>query len=194
MKLCFSNKGGDMKLGLSNKACGLAAIMALAIAGSAMAQGNPLLQQNEALSEESSFEAKAKAIDLAATKTADDPVCQNIRANYQQELEKIISKTKDPQGLSMSQINQYSYDGDGVVRRLNRINRNATGNYSDTLGKASNAIGRGAAIANDAAEIGGMLGFSGKMSNKKAQKKIDELDAQALDAVEQTGCPMATFN
>ena len=183
-----------MKSGLSTRAFGVAAIIALAMTGSALAQDNPLLQQNESLSEANSFEERVAAIDLAATKAPDHPVCQNIRANYEQELSKIVSKSQSPQGMSMSQINQYSYDGDGVIRRLNRINRNAIGNYSNTLGKASNALGRGAAIANDAAEIGGLLGFSGKMSPEKAQQKVAKLDEQALDAVEQTGCPMSTFS
>lgn len=182
-----------MKSVFPTRACGLAAILTLAMAGPALAD-NPLLQQNESLNEASSFEARAKAIDLAATKAPDHPVCQNIRANYDQELAKIVSKSQSPQGMSMSQINQYSYDGNGVVQRLNRINRNATGSYSESLGRASSAIGRGAAIANDAAEIGGMLGLTGKMSQSKAEKKVAKLDAQALDAVEQTECPMSTFN
>ena len=183
-----------MKSVLTTRACGLTAILALAMAGSALAEDNPLLQQNQSLTEESSFEAQARAIDLAATKGPNDPVCQNIRANYNEELAKIVNKSQAPQGMSMSQINQYSYTGDGVVNRLNRINRNATGSYSESLGKASSAIGRGAAIANDAAEIGGMLGLTGKMSQKKAEQKVAKLDAQALDAVKQTGCPMSTFN
>ncbi|MEM1148312.1 MAG: hypothetical protein AAGA72_17640 [Pseudomonadota bacterium] len=182
-----------MKSAFSKRACGFAAILALAMIGPALAD-NPLLQQNESLNEASSFEARAKAIDLAATKAPDHPVCQNIRANYDEELAKIVNASQASEGMSMSQINQYSYKGDGVVQRLNRINRNATGNYSESLGRASNAIGRGAAIANDAAEIGGMFGLTGKMSQKKAEQKVATLDAQALDAVEQTECPMSTFN
>jgi len=78
--------------------------------------------------------------------------------------------------------------------RLQSINRNLTGNYSGTLGSATRTIGKGANVINDAAAIGGLLGISGKkMSEKKARKKAAKLDAQALDAVRQTGCPMATF-
>lgn len=184
-----------MKTTFLTRACALSALLAVTLAGPATAQDNPLLQQNTASNADSSFEAQAKAIDLAATKTSSDPTCQNIRANYDQELAKIVEKSEAPEGMSISQINKFTYDGRGTARRLNRMNRNLTGNYSGTLGKASNKIGRGAAIANDAAAIGGMLGISGKkMSQKKAAKKAAKLDAQALDAVKQTGCPMSTFN
>lgn len=182
-----------MKLICLTQATAIAGIITVAFAGGASAQGNPLLQQNT-VNAESSFEAQARAIDLAATKDSNDPVCQNIRANYDAELSKIVNKSEAPQGMSLSQINQFSYNGSGTLSRLNRMNRNLTGNYSGTLGKMSNKIGRGSAIANDAAAIGGMLGLGGKMSQKKAEKKAAKLDAQALDAVKQTGCPMSTFN
>ena len=74
------------------------------------------------------------------------------------------------------------------------MNRNITGNSSGALGKAAGTVGKGMDVMNDAAAIGSMLGIGGKMSQKKAKKKAAKLDAQAMDAVRQTGCPMATFN
>jgi hypothetical protein len=193
-----------MTFTFSKKIIGLSAVFAMSLAGTSTAQDNPLLKQNESNpllqqnepTAESIFEAKARAIDIAATKEASDPVCQNIRANYDQELAKIVKKSEAPEGMSISQINKYSYDGRGTLRRVNRINRNLGGSYnSGALGEVSNKIGRGASVVNDAAAIGDMLGIGGKkMSQKKAAKKVAKLDAQALDAVEQTGCPMATFN
>jgi len=113
-------------------ATGLAVSVVLAVGSSASAQDNPMLQPNPMLqqntSAESSFEAQAKAIDLAATKNSNDPICQNIRANYDQELQKIVTKSESPQGMSLSQINKFSYNGRGTVSRLNRMNRNITGN------------------------------------------------------------------
>lgn len=184
-----------MKSIFFSKICGTTALTVLAIVGTANAEENPLLQPNE-LSAESSFEAKARAIDLAATKDSNDPVCQNIRANYDEELTKIVRKTKSPDDIELSQINRYSYGGSGLgtITRLNRINRNLGGSYNRGLGGSANEIVRGAEIANDAVAVGKMLGIGGKMSHKKAKKKTAKLDAQALDAIKQTGCPMSTFN
>jgi len=188
-----------MTIKFSIKLASIAICLAAVTASPALAQDNPLLQQNDNpllqqnTSEESAFEQKARAIDLAATKEASNPVCQNIRNNYDQELAKIAQKSESD-GFSLSKINQFGHGSRSTSHRLNRINRNVTGNYSGTLGKASHSIGRGLDVANDVAAIGGMLGLSGKkMSQKKAKKKAAKLDAQALDAVEQTGCPMATF-
>lgn len=154
---------------------------------------NPLLQPAQP-NAETLFQQQAREIDLAATRTASDPTCTNIRTNYNQQMAEITEKSGQD-GYSLSSINRMSSNSNSTAYRLNRINRNITGNSSSALGKATNAIGRGTSVMNDAAAIGGLLGLSGKkMSAKKAQKKAAKLDAQAMDAVRQTGCPMATFN
>jgi len=154
---------------------------------------NPLLQQAEP-SADDLFRQQAHEIDLAATKSSQDPVCQNIRRNYDQKMAEITEKSGQ-EGYSLSSINRMSSNSNNTAYRLNRINRNITGNSSSALGKATNAIGRGTSVMNDAAAISGLLGFNGKkMSAKKAQKKAAKLDAQAMDAVRQTQCPMSTFN
>ena len=187
----------------SNKVAAIATITILGIASSAAAQDNPLLAPSEANpllqqsvpSAESVFEAEARAIDLAATKDSNDPVCQNIRTNYNQQLAEIQAKYETPNGMSLSQINQGNNTGQNILGRTNRINRNLGGSSSGVLGKASGSAYTGTAVANDAAAIGGMLGIGGKKSKqKKAAKKAAKLDAQAMDAVKQTSCPMSTFN
>ena len=106
-----------MKLKFTHKVAGIAAIFAFGMAGAASAQDNPLLQPAEAnpllqqnTSTESVFEARSRAIDLAATKDSSDPVCQNIRANYDQQLAEIMAKYETADGASLSQLNQ------GIVR------------------------------------------------------------------------------
>lgn len=191
-----------MKINYSNKLCTIATVLIFGLAGNASAQDNPLLKQAEAnpllqqnTSAESAFEAQARAIDLAATRVSSDPVCQNIRANYNQQLAEIQAKYDTPDGGSLSQINQHSRTSQSVLSRTNQINRNLGGNSSGVLGKAYGSAHTGTAIANDAAAIGSLLGVGGKKSKqKKAAKKAAKLDAQAMDAVKQTGCPMATFN
>lgn len=188
-----------------NLAAGAALILAAASALPALAQDNPLLapapESNPLLAEptgEPTFEQQARAIDLAATRDSNDPVCQNIRTNYDQQLAKIVKKSGQSDGMSLSQIGQFDYSTRGTAYRINRINRNLTGDYSNglsrTLGSASDKIGRGTQIAGDVAAIGGMLGIKGKSKEEKAREKAAKLDAQALDAVKQTGCPMSTFN
>ena len=155
---------------------------------------NPLLQQAEPTAE-SLFEQQAREIDAAATRDASDPTCQNIRTNYNQQLLEIRAKYETPDGASLSQINQHNSTTQSVLGRANRINRNLGGNSSGVLGKASGSAYKGTSIANDATAIGGMLGIGGKKSKqKKAAKKAAKLDAQAMDAVKQTSCPMSTFN
>jgi len=184
----------------ANKLARVSIYLVMGLSASVTAQANPLLEQNDNpllqqnTSPESAFEQQARAIDLAATKVASDPVCQNIRANYDQEMAKIVEKSGDEGTMSLSSINRFSSSTRSTSYRMNRINRNLTGNYSGTLGKASSTIGKGASVVNDVAAIGGLFGVNGKkMSQKKAAKKAAKLDAQALDAVKQTGCPMATF-
>ena len=168
----------------------------------ASAQDNPLLQQaeNPLLQQadpgaDALFEQQAREIDAAATRDASDPTCQNIRTNYNQQLLEIRAKYETPDGASLSQINQHNSTTQSVLGRANRINRNLGGNSSGVLGKASGSAYKGTSIANDATAIGGMLGIGGKKSKqKKAAKKAAKLDAQAMDAVRQTGCPMATFS
>jgi len=188
-----------MKLKYSTKLASFSFCLVVGTAAPVAAQDNPLLQQNQnpllqqnATSADALFDQQARAIDAAATKTSSDPVCQNIRANYDQELAKIVDKSGSDVS-ALSQINQFQSRSGSATYRLNRINRNLTGNSSSALGKASNSIGRGLNVANDVAAIGGMFGISGKMSQKKAAKKAAKLDAQALDAVQQMGCPMSTF-
>jgi len=153
---------------------------------------NPLLQQAEP-SADALFEQQAREIDAAATKEASHPTCANIRINYNQQLAEITEKSGQD-SFSLSGISRMSSTSRSTGYRLQSINRNLTGNYSGTLGSATRTIGKGANVINDAAAIGGLLGISGKkMSEKKARKKAAKLDAQALDAVRQTGCPMATF-
>ncbi len=187
----------------SSQATAVATILMLSLASSAGAQDNPLLQPSEpnpllqqnVPSAESAFEAQARAIDLAATKDSNDPVCQNINANYTQQLAEIQAKYETSDGGSLSQINQSNRTGQNILSRTNRINRNLGGSSSGVLGKASGSAYKGTSVANDAAAIGGMLGIGGKKSKqKKAAKKLAKLDAQAMDAVKQTGCPMSTFN
>jgi len=189
-----------MKFKYTNKLTSISIGLIMGLSASTLAQANPLLEQNDNpllqqnTSQESAFEQEARAIDLAATKAASDPVCQNIRANYSQEMAKIVEKSGSESGMSLSKINQFNGSSNSTTYRLARINRNLTGNSSGALGKVSSSIGRGTAVANDVAAIGGLLGMSGKkMSQKKALKKAAKLDAQAMDAVKQTGCPMATF-
>jgi len=186
-----------------NKVSAIATVLILGVASSAAAQDNPLLQPSEpnpllqqsVPSAESVFEAQARAIDLAATKHASDPVCQNIRTNYNQQLAEIQAKYETPDGVFLSQINQRSSTAQNVISRTNQINRNLGGSSSGTLNKAYGSAAKGTAIVNDAAAIGGLLGIGGKKSKqKKAAKKAAKLDAQAMDAVKQTSCPMATFN
>ena len=188
---------------LINKVSAIATVLILGVASSAAAQDNPLLQPSEpnpllqqnVPTAESAFEAQARAIDLAATKHASDPVCQNIRTNYNQQLAEIQAKYETPDGVFLSQINQRSSTAQNVISRTNQINRNLGGSSSGTLNKAYGSAAKGTAIANDAAAIGGLLGIGGKKSKqKKAAKKAAKLDAQAMDAVKQTSCPMATFN
>ena len=174
--------------------------LAVSLAAPALAQDNPLLKQNDnpllqqnSSSVESLLEQQARAIDAAATKEAHDPTCQNIRANYDQELAKIVEKSGSD-ASTLSQINQMQSRTASATHRLNNINRTITGNSRGVLGKASSSLGKGVTMANDVAAIGGLLGFNGKMSEKKAAKKAAKLDAQALDAVQQMGCPMATFS
>jgi len=183
-----------MKFMTTKRAVCAATALAFLSTGVASAQDNPLLQQNT-VSTESSFEQQARAIDLAATKAASDPVCQNIRANYDQELAKIVEKSgSNDGGMSLSKINQTNRNVSGTSYRLGRMSRNLGVNSGSALGKAAGTFNRGASVANDAAAIGSLLGIGGKMSQKKAQKKAAKLDAQAMDAVKQTGCPMTTFN
>jgi len=154
---------------------------------------NPLLQQAQP-SADDLFLQQVREIDAAATKDSNDPVCRNIRTNYDQQMGKILEKSGQD-GMSLSGISRMGSNTQSTAYRLNRINRNITGNSSGALGKASNTIGRGMNVVNDAAAIGGLLGLNGKkMSEKKARKKAAKLDAQAMDAVRQTGCPMSTFN
>ncbi|MEM8799131.1 MAG: hypothetical protein AAGF15_03530 [Pseudomonadota bacterium] len=186
--------GSEMKSKLITfSSCVSFAVFAI-FSSSALAESNPLLKQNNNVRTESSFEAMAIEIDKAATKKADDPICQNIRVNYEQELTKILSKTKNPENFSMSKIQTMSNDSDDTLDRMNRINRNITGSNSRGLNKASRNLDRSTAVANDVVEMGKMFGLGRKMSQKKAAKKVAKLDEQALDAVRQTGCPMATFN
>ncbi|MEP1229267.1 MAG: hypothetical protein ABJG88_01185 [Litorimonas sp.] len=157
------------------------------------ASENPLLQQAQPTAE-SLFEQQAREINAAATKPASDPVCVNIRTNYNQQLAEITEKSGQD-AFSLSGINQMTDNSNSTAYRLQNINRNITGNSSGALGKATGAIGRGSSVINDTAAIGGLLGFGGKkMSAKKAQKKAAKLDGQAMDAVRQTGCPMGTFS
>ena len=191
-----------MKINYSNKLCTIATVLVFGLAGNASAQDNPLLQPAEAnpllqqnTSAESAFEAQARAIDLAATRDSSDPVCQNIRVNYNQQLAEIQAKYETSNGGSLSQINRHNSTGQSILSRTNRLNRNLGGSSSGVLNKASGSAYRGTAVANDAAAIGGMLGIGGKKSKqKKAAKKAAKLDAQAMDAVKQTSCPMSTFN
>ena len=191
-----------MKSNYSNKVCTIATALILGLAGNAAAQDNPLLQPAEAnpllqqnTSAESAFEAQARAIDLAATKASSDPVCQNIRANYDQQLAEIMMKYETTDGASLSLLNQRHGSSQSALRRANRINRNLGGSSSGVLGKASGIAYKGTSVANDAVAIGSMLGIGGRKSKqKKAAKKAAKLDAQAMDAVKQTGCPMSTFN
>lgn len=191
-----------MRSEFSKKMSAIATILLLGIASTAAAQDNPLLKPSEANpllqqsapSAESAFEAEARAIDLAATKDSNDPVCQNIRTNYNQQLAEIQAKYNTPDGASLSQINQHHRTSQSVLGRTSRINRNLGGSSSGVLGKATGSAYKASSVANDAAAIGGMLGIGGKKSKqKKAAKKAAKLDAQAMDAVRQTGCPMATF-
>ena len=182
------------------------ACIAALVFGTAMtasAQDNPLLQpaENPLLQENTSgpsFADQARAIDLAATKDSNDPMCQNIRANYDQELAKIMRKGKVDDAGSLSQISDFSRSTRGTAYSLNRINRNITGDYSNgvsrTLGGAADKVNRGAGVVNEVNKIGGMLGIKGKSKEEKARKKAAKLDAQAMDAVSQVGCPMSTFS
>jgi len=195
-------KGNKVKINFLNKIYTITIALTLGLTGSAFAQDNPLLQPAEAnpllqqnTSAESEFEAQARAIDLAATKDSSDPVCQNIRLNYDQELAKIVGKSESGDVASFSQISQHTYSGQGVLTRANRMHRNLGGSYSSGLGKASRKLSQGSQAVNDAAAIGSMLGIGGKKwSQKKAAKKAAKLDKQAMDAVRQTSCPMSTFN
>ena len=153
---------------------------------------NPLLQQAEP-SADSLFEQQAREIDAAATKEPSHPTCANIRTNYNQQLAEISEKSGQD-SFSLSGISRMSSNSRSTGYRLQNINRNITGNSSGALGSITNTMNKGTSVLNDTAAIGGLLGISGKkMSEKKARKKAAKLDAQALDAIRQTGCPMATF-
>jgi len=138
-----------MKVKHANKLAGLSICLIIGLSTPITAQANPLLEQNDNpllqqnTSQESAFEQQVRAIDLAATKEASNPVCQNIRANYDQEMAKIVEKSGDEGTMSLSSINRFSSSTRSTSYRLNRINRNLTGNYSGTLGKASSTIGKG---------------------------------------------------
>ena len=167
----------------------------------ASAQDNPLLQQaeNPLLQQadpgaDALFEQQARQIDAAATKEPSHPTCVNIRTNYSQKMAEITEKSGQS-SLSLSGIGRMSSNSRSAGYRIQNISRNITGKSSGAVGSATGAIGKGASVASDAAAIGSLLGFSGKkMSEKKARKKVAKLDAQAMDAVRQTGCPMATFS
>ncbi len=179
-----------------------ASALTLALAPAlASAQDNPLLQQadNPLLQQaepnaDTLFEQEARAIDAAATREASDPTCQNIRTNYNQKLAEITEKSGQS-STSLSSIGRMSSKTNSAGYRIQNISRNVTGKRSGAVGSATGAIGKGTSVVNDAAAIGGLFGISGKkMSEKKARKKAAKLDAQAMDAVRQTGCPMATFS
>ena len=183
--------------------CATALLLAFAASAPALAQDNPLLapaETNPLLMEntgEPTFEQQARAIDAAATKSAGDPVCQNIRTNYDQSMDKIM-RDAGQSGGGLSQLGSMSSTTNGTLSRLNRMNRNITGDYSNglsrTLGDAGGFVNRGSSVVGDAVALGGLLGIKGKSKEEKAAEKMAELDAQAMDAVRQMGCPMATFN